>query len=79
MTQFGRQAVACAVGLALGIAVGCAGKRGASSNPEQCMRDCDQETCSYKANSAGDNADYLECLRGCEAKCNPGGGEEPAE
>jgi hypothetical protein len=79
MTHFGHQALVCAVGLALGIAVGCAGKRGASQNPETCMRDCDQDTCSYKASGAGDNAEYLDCLRACEEQCNPGAAEPEAE
>lgn len=77
MTRFGQ--ISCGVGLVLGIAVACAGKRGASKNPEQCMRACDQDNCSYKAQSVGDNADYLDCLRACEQECNPGGAEPPAE
>jgi len=71
--------VVCAFGLALGIAVGCAGKRGASSNPAECMRQCDQDQCSFKAQGVGDNAEYLECLEACEQECNPGGGEPEAE
>ena len=79
MNRFGHLALVCAVGLALGIAVGCAGKRGASKDPNRCMRDCDQDKCAYVASGSGDNADYLECLRNCEQECNPGTAEQSAE
>jgi hypothetical protein len=79
MTQFGHRAVLCGVGLALGIAGACAGKRGATKDPNQCMRKCDQDKCAYKAQSVSDNADYLECLRACEDECNIGGDEAEAE
>lgn len=69
----------CAVGLALGIAAACAGKRGASKDPDHCMRKCDQDNCAYVAQSVADNADYLDCLRKCEDECNIGGEEAEAE
>jgi hypothetical protein len=76
MTHVRHQAVLCAVGLALGIAAGCAGKRRASQDPNQCMRNCDQEKCTYQASGSGDNAEYLDCLDACEKECGGGGDDE---
>lgn len=43
---------------------------GASRSPADCMRNCDQKQCQYKADSLGDNGPYLECLRSCEQRCS---------
>jgi hypothetical protein len=59
-----------ALALALGVVIGCAGKGKGSKSPEDCLRQCDQDHCQFVADSVGDNAEYLECLQACEAKCS---------
>jgi hypothetical protein len=65
-----RSMVATAIACALGVAVGCAGKRKGTQEPGACMRACEQEECAYKADPLGDNEVYYECLEVCEGKCS---------
>lgn len=65
-----RQCLVWGIALVIGLAAGCAGKRGASQSPDACMRTCDDENCAYAANGSGDNAEYLDCLEACEQSCS---------
>ena len=65
-----RPSVRVVFGLALGVALGCAGRSNRSKSPEACMSTCDQEQCQFEADGLGDNDDYIECLEACEDKCS---------
>ena len=65
----GTMLVSAALGLALGVFAGCAGKGKGSKNPEECMKTCEQERCNYNPNTLADDQ-YLECLDSCEDECS---------
>ena len=70
MTDAWTQPAVVGLALAMGVALGCAGRSKGANSPGECLSKCDQEQCEYVANSLGDNDEYLECLEACEDKCN---------
>ncbi len=58
-----------AVGFAIGLASGCAGKKKGTQSPAECMTECEQEQCAYHADASG-NDEYLECLDACQDSCS---------
>jgi len=57
--------------LGVGLVIGACAKKGrGTTDPNACMRQCDQEECEFHASSVGDNDAYLECLEGCQKQCS---------
>ncbi|MGH1345412.1 MAG: hypothetical protein ACRBN8_27865 [Nannocystales bacterium] len=56
----------------VGVGASCSKNGRGSTDPNACMRRCDQDECDFHASSVGDNQKYLDCLEGCQKKCGGG-------